>query len=235
MTPAQFFAAALPFAEQAHAATGVDVSVVLAQWAEENGYIWPPPGNNPGNVGNTQHGGQVNYATPEAGVAAYIQTMFLGYYDAVRTAPTPFLQARALGASPWAAGHYGSPPGANLWALIQRYGLTQYDGNPVTPGPPQQEAPPMIAPTPSGNGYWIVNAAGAVYTFGDAEYLGGPNTSNTAPAGQPPKWTGAPNLPAGETCVSIAAHPSAQGYWVESSAGDVYSYGAAGWHGNLPT
>jgi len=85
----------------------------------------------------------------------------------------------------------------------------------------------MIAPTPSGNGYWLCSDQGVIITRGDAQYLGGPNTSQVN--GQ---WGGPPNLPSGQTCVSIAAHPSQQGYWIESSAGDIYAYGAAQWKGN---
>ena len=32
-----------------------------------------------------------------------------------------------------------------------------------------------ILPTPSGNGYWVLLYDGSVYTFGDAQYLGGAN------------------------------------------------------------
>lgn len=85
----------------------------------------------------------------------------------------------------------------------------------------QEGAPTMLAPTPSGNGYWTVNAQGAVITHGDAQYLGGPNTSN------PPKWNGPPVLVPGRTVVSITAHPTEQGYWIEDNVGDVYAYGAA--------
>lgn len=85
----------------------------------------------------------------------------------------------------------------------------------------------LIAPTPSGNGYWLVSASGAVITRGDAQYLGGPNTSKT-----PTGWDGPPNLVAGHTCTGIAAHPSSQGYWITDNAGLIYAYGAARWAGN---
>jgi Glycosyl hydrolases family 25 len=85
----------------------------------------------------------------------------------------------------------------------------------------------MLAPTPDGGGYWIVNAAGAVITRGNAQYLGGPNTSNTAPSGKPPVWNGKPDLIAGHVVTSITAHPTQQGYWIEDNVGNIYAYGAA--------
>jgi hypothetical protein len=111
------------------------------------------------------------------------------------------------------------------------YEIMGYRQLPFPAAPPSPPTPPqgedMIAPTPSGNGYWLCSGSGAIITRGDAQYLGGPNTSIVNGA-----WGGPPNLPAGQTCVSIASHPTSQGYWVESSAGDIYSYGAAGWYGN---
>lgn len=85
----------------------------------------------------------------------------------------------------------------------------------------------QVAPTPSGDGYWIVSPEGAVITRGDAQYLGGPNTSLVNG-----KWAGPPNLVPGHTCTGIAAHPSSQGYWITDNAGLIYAYGAAKWAGN---
>lgn len=91
----------------------------------------------------------------------------------------------------------------------------------LTPPKPTQ-GDPMLAVTPSGNGLWRCDAQGAITTYGDADYLGGPNTSQVNG-----KWGGPPVLPAGETCTAIASHPTTQGYWVEASDGDLYAYGAA--------
>jgi Mannosyl-glycoprotein endo-beta-N-acetylglucosaminidase len=137
-----FFAAALPFAQQAHVATNVETSVILAQWADETGYTWPAQGNNPGNVGNTAHGGMVNYPTVEAGVQAYIETMLLGYYAAVRNAQGWQAQCYRLGESPWAGGHYeagGAPPGNDLVKIVNANNLTQYDSPPPQPPAPQED------------------------------------------------------------------------------------------------
>lgn len=80
----------------------------------------------------------------------------------------------------------------------------------------------MLAPTPDGKGFWRVSAAGAVVTYGDAQYLGGPNTSQVNGA-----WGGPAVLPPGRVVTDIVAHPSAQGYWIEDNFGDLYAYGAA--------
>ena len=112
-------------------------------------------------------------------------------------------------------------PGTDLDLILK----TDF-GQVPRPGPsptPTIQGDSMIAPTPSGKGLWRCDADGAIITYGDAGYYGGPNTSQL-PNGQ---WGGPPNLPAGETCVSIAAHPTLQGYWVESDVGNIYAYGAS--------
>lgn len=134
-----FWSEALPYAEQAHAETGVLTSVILAQWADETGYRWPPPDNNPGNVG-TFGGHTTSYATVQAGVDGYILTMNLPYYTGVRSSVGWMAQCHALGESPWAGSHYeasGPPPGEDLVKIIEANNLTQYDSQPA-PGPPAE-------------------------------------------------------------------------------------------------
>ena len=88
----------------------------------------------------------------------------------------------------------------------------------------------MLDHTPSGNGYWIVHSDGSVWSFGDAQYLGGCNPGAPAKAGGPGIPAGL--LSAGESITSITAHPTAQGYWLHSDHGHVYAFGAAPYHGN---
>ena len=153
--PATFWPEALPWTHEAHAETGVLVSVILSQWAIETGYggaDWSP-NNNPGNVGSFD-GQPVNkFPTLVQGVAAYIQTMNLPYYDAVRTALTWETQSVALGNSPWASAHYRLPGGGNgseLIYVIEHYNLTQYDGTVPTPQPP--------SPQPTSKEYEIMDS-----------------------------------------------------------------------------
>ncbi len=195
--PSTFFPAALPYAQQEFAATGVHVSVVLAQWADEQGFQWPAMYNNPGNVGDPVSDGQVGYPTVEAGVQASIDTMLLGYYAGVRAAVGWLAQCYALGQSPWAGGHYdaaGGPPGTDLVTIINDYNLTQYDGA-APPAPPKPPAPPApivvagkqltgkvgnlnapivasVALTGAAEGYIEVAGDGGTFNYGAAKFFG---------------------------------------------------------------
>jgi hypothetical protein len=186
VSPGAFVSEALAYAQQAHAATGVLVSVILAQWAVETawgGWDWTVA-HNPGNVGSFD-GQPVNtFPTLEAGTLAYIQTIKLGYYNAVRAATSYTAQCTALGNSPWASGHYIGQGafafrGGILIEIIQQNGFTQYDGAAPAPGPtpaptptPLFEENEMIARDNVTGGCWVVRPNGNVYTFNGAQYIG---------------------------------------------------------------
>jgi len=160
MTPAQFFAQAVPWARLGSARTRVHPSVALAQWADETGFRWPAPGNNPGNV--SPGGSVASYASVAGGVSAWVQTMLLPAYSGVRGAQGWQAQCYALGASPWAASHYdadGPPPGEDLVKIVTRYDLTQYDAAPPPPPlPPELEMiPPPWLLEVEGVGFWLVS------------------------------------------------------------------------------
>lgn len=180
-SPATFWAEALPWARQVHAAMPeMFVSVVLAQWAEETAYGGPDwsPNNNPGNVGSFD-GQPVNkFPTMQTGVNAYMQTLQNGYYPAVLAAKTWAAQCYALGVSPWASGHYeaaGGPPGEDLIKIVENYNLTQYDGAAPTPTPPTPTSHTednMIAHDTATGGYWVARANADIYTYAGAPYIG---------------------------------------------------------------
>lgn len=136
----------LPFARQAHDATGWPVSVILAQWGLEQGWRTPTfTGYNFGNCGGlvgepfipgtAVPGSPSTFAyadTPDDGLRFYIHVAHLPFYDQIAPAARkggPVAAARALGASPWDAGHYTdhNDPGSKLVALMQRYNLQQFD------------------------------------------------------------------------------------------------------------
>jgi hypothetical protein len=215
MSTNPFFAEALPYAKQAHAATGVLMSVILGQWADETGYggyDWSVL-HNPGNVSPNDAEG--SYPTLQAGVDAYISTMKQSDYAAVRSAKDWRAQCVALGQSPWAGGHYdatGGGPGSDLIDIVTEFDLTQYDEPAVkhvpTPSPPLKHVVGMAA-TPGGGGYWLVTGEGSVSHFGDAAALGS-----------------LPNAPA-TPVVGIAATASGQGYWLVAANGAVFPFGDA--------
>ena len=77
------------------------------------------------------------------------------------------------------------------------------------------------ASTPTGAGYWLLGADGAVFTFGDASYRGGASEVLR---------------PGGATvgsAVAMAATPTGDGYWVLAADGGVFTYGDAPMWGSL--
>lgn len=188
MTPAEFIAAALEWAEEAHAQTGVLTSVILAQWAEETGWGGPDwsPNNNPGNVGSFDNQPVARFPTIAAGVAAYIDLMNAAdrpeFAKTIRTGATPADQARLLGAANpvWASGRYdnGGGPGSALIAIIQDNNLAAYDSR-----PPNRKDPRVTSMTaggqlhvfgPDGQGrpsHWWQNLPGTEPANAPADYF----------------------------------------------------------------
>ena len=238
--PSSFWPIALPWAVEAHNATGVDVSVVLSQWAIETAYggaDWLPPRNNPGNVGNFTAGGQMNYPTLAAGVEGYIQCMDQNYYIRVRTSAGWYAQCLALGQSPWASGRYalpGSYPGSELIYVVQNYNLTQYDAGGPTPAPPIPGPPrPIQVMKPTTGRYGMLNApVGAILTTraGDGYHLvaadGGTFDYNCQFIGS----LGSVHLNA--PIVDAALSPSGNGIYMTATDGGVFCFGDAQFRGS---
>ena len=91
---------------------------------------------------------------------------------------------------------------------------------PTTPGPPSLGGldQPVVgmAATPSGNGYWMTNAAGGVSAHGSAVNYG-------SMAGKPL------NAP----IAHIVATPTGKGYWLVAADGGTFSFGDAGFYGSM--
>ena len=143
-TSAAFITTMLPYARHASQTLGWPVSVILAQWGVEHG--WTLPDFDGWNVGNTKafnspsgvcYGASVvrgfcSPKTPGAGLAIYIHGAQLHYYTGIAVAARqggPNAAARALGASPWDAGHYtvDNSPGDTLLHAMQALNLYRYD------------------------------------------------------------------------------------------------------------
>ena len=146
-SPAAFIQTMLPYARKAHNDLGWPTSVILAQMGVEHGWRFPDfdgwnlansrPFPDPNGDGGVCYGQSVvrNFcyaATPWIGLAIYEHVAHLSYYRGVAAAARTggaAAAARALGQSPWDAGHYtaGGAPGDTLINAMKRYNLYQYD------------------------------------------------------------------------------------------------------------
>lgn len=90
------------------------------------------------------------------------------------------------------------------------------DGESVT------SSAPIVAVEVSsvGDGFWVLDAAGGVFCFGDAGYFG------SLPGLSPPP----PSAPV----VGMASTSSSNGYWILDQAGGVYCFGDAEFFGSVP-
>ncbi len=103
-------------------------------------------------------------------------------------------------------------------------GCLTVTGEPPPPPPPPGTspgsplAPPVtgMASTPTGDGYWLTDAAGAVSAHGAAQNYG-------SMAGQPL------NAPIDH----IVATPDGRGYWLVASDGGTFTFGDAGFYGSM--
>jgi uncharacterized protein (DUF1501 family) len=108
-----------------------------------------------------------------------------------------------------------SPPSGYLLATaagaVAVFGDRPHAGNPG----PGTSPPVAVTATPSGRGYWVTRADGAVHAFGDAEQLGSmAGRSLVAPI------------------VGMAATPTGRGYWLLGRDGGIFSFGDAAFHGS---
>ncbi|MFN8035439.1 MAG: S8 family serine peptidase [Acidimicrobiia bacterium] len=111
----------------------------------------------------------------------------------------------------------GTPVQSALVYLSLAVDTTPVVERPVRVEPPAAVQP--VTPTPGRSGYWMLDGAGNVYSFGDAGYSGG--VANTM---GPPIF--------GLAAVHIEPTPSGHGYWILDSLGRVYAFGDARWAGN---
>jgi hypothetical protein len=73
-----------------------------------------------------------------------------------------------------------------------------------------------MAATPGGKGYWLAQAGGGVYSYGDARFQGSIQSPLAAPI------------------TGIASTSDGGGYWLVAADGGVFAFGDAGYYGSLP-
>lgn len=146
-SPAAFIQTMLPYAQKAHKDLGWPTSVVLAQMGVEHGWRFPDfdgwnlansrPFADPNGDGGVCFGQTIirNFCyspTPWIGLAVYEHCAHLSYYRGVASAARSggaVAAARALGQSPWDAGHYSANgvAGQALINAMNTFNLYQYD------------------------------------------------------------------------------------------------------------
>ena len=89
----------------------------------------------------------------------------------------------------------------------------------VTSSAPAPARFAAIAGTPDGKGYWLAQAGGGVFSYGDATFYGSLPGLGIKPA--------AP-------IVGIASTPDGHGYWLVGADGGVFAFGDAAYYGSLP-
>jgi hypothetical protein len=137
----------LSLAKKCKNETGIPVSVILAQWILETGafksnlfrYCYNLAGIKY-HQAYTNSNGFTCYPSLEAAADDWIRTIRLGYYDNVRrtASQTNVVEdiIKALGESPWDAGHYnnGQGAGSSLQALYKADNLQVFDALPNISG-----------------------------------------------------------------------------------------------------
>jgi hypothetical protein len=128
------------------------------------------------------------------------------------------LGTHGMGGAAW--GNHPGCPGA-IRASQRQLILDEVAPAPIS----TQEEYCMIAGTPSGKGYYVAEAGGQVFAFGDAKYVGGINWANW------PQEPAQSALVPGDTCNGIAVCATG-GYWLSTVGKRVYGFGGAPQLGN---
>ncbi len=109
----------------------------------------------------------------------------------------------------------GEPSWTELLVLTSGSPVLDFSWSPAPSGPSLVGPAVGIAPTADGNGYWIADSTGGVFTFGDAPFYGAAAGSHL-------------NAP----IVGIAPTPDGHGYWLVASDGGIFTYGDAPFYGS---
>ena len=147
-----------------------------------------PPVNNVVSIASTSDGKGYWLVAGDGGVFSFGDASFLGSSGQMNPALPPGGSNSFIPATP-IVGMSPTPDGKGYWlatstGAIYSFGDANYFGstgqiNPQDPpGTTNQVNPPInnvvsIASTSDSKGYWLATSSGAIYSFGDANYLGG--------------------------------------------------------------
>lgn len=213
LTPSAFWAECFPYAQECHEGTGVLVSVLMAQAADETaygGYDWTVA-HNPGNVGSFDGQSVNKFASLSLGTLAWIQTFNNGLYNAVKSAVGWGAQCTALGYSPWASARYiGGPPfgypGGVLIEIIQDNNLTRFDTQQPQPPVNMEEGNMWVCTDPTTGSQWGTDANGDMFAFPGAPFVAGLNQHPEYKAGS--AESGGTN-----PCIGLVPWKASDGLW----------------------
>jgi hypothetical protein len=128
-----------------------------------------------------------------------------------------------------------TPDGKGYWLLgadggVFSFGDARFFGSAAVGGsgpvagnlpPPMSPSPfTAMAPTPDGQGYWLVDSVGDVGAFGDAGFYG--------------SMQQVPGFGLRGPVVAIEPTPDGKGYWLAGADGGVFSFGDARFFGSVP-
>ena len=125
-----------------------------------------------------------------------------------------------VGGQAMTQGSLGGDVTPGVWQFgvpqCQRSATIDFDVTGTTPVPSRFVG---MASTPDGKGYWLAQAGGGVFSYGDAEFYGSLPGEHVVPS--------AP-------ITGIAATPDGKGYWLVGADGGVFAFGDARYFGSLP-
>ena len=177
----------------------------LANYTYGQGYIEASSSGGVFTFGNALFYGSISSVNPHQTAQSWLGTPIIG------VAEVPG------GGGYWLAGNNGEVCGfgsATVW---------YYAGPPATNWCAQDQNPATVGTVvgivadPNGQGYWLVNSAGDVYT--------------STTGGAVPFYGNAGSITG--TAVGIASTPTGDGYWITTSVGAVYTGGSAGYEGGM--
>jgi hypothetical protein len=180
---------------------------VLKLTLNPNSYSWQFLSASDGSVLDSSNGDEATLATiPGTGTTDTTTVTTPPTSGIGTTTPTTATPTAGNRKGYWMVGSDGK---------VYGFGTAQQFGDAgLTPGTKAVD----LEPTPTGDGYWVVDDAGGVSSLGDAVFRGGPDTLTLKP---------------GEKVTSLSSTPTGKGYWMFTDKGRVLTFGDAAFFGDM--